>query len=1015
MALPLFAITLFLSAFLLFLVQPMIGKMILPKLGGTPQVWNTCMMFFQTVLLIGYGYSHAVSTRLSLKNQLLVHGCFLLVPLLFLIPNGPFNVTGWIPPTEDNPIPSTLLLLSVVVGVPFMVVSTSAPLLQRWFSYTGHPAAKDPYFLYGASNLGSLLALVCYPFIVEPNFVLNAQAWIWLGGYVALIALIVVCAATVWGTPANQFADLPPDVGAGEASPAPPPIKETSTAIQPASPMRGVSRKKGFKLAESAVETPAPLTQHRPDVMTWGRRIRWILLAAVPSSLMLGVTSYASIDLSPFPLLWVVPLALYLLSFILVFSKWPTVWTAGPHSVMLFIQPLAILAMCLIIVAGGHNPSHAFVSFLGFFIVACALHGELAKDRPTPAHLTEYFLLMSVGGMIGGVFNGLFAPIVFTGVVEYPLAIILACIVRPKITENGWVDDLILKSSPDLERWVQDKGDQMAVAFGGQPRRSTYLLNYALDIVLGLLVLGLAYWIRTSADSDTAWGWKNESGKNGLVKVLKFLGFSGRGIDSFYQPAYNAGVFGIPMLVAFFMASRPWRFGIAVAGILLANVYLIDRERNIDKAERSYFGVLRVQHRLDGYAPATVEGASLQIRDRDDLPKYHFLMHGTTHHGQNYYEPEKLSRLATTYYHRWGPVGIIMERYNWLKGPQNTFWADNRMPASMVGLGASSLGMGNLPLNQICNVWSEPPFATIGLGTGTMASYGRPLQHVVYYEIDEKVRNFSLPPPGEKMFFNYLAGALNRGVNLEVIMGDARLSMQNSTPGPKALRDAKESDRTLDEIPAGKPRPGSLFFLEKRHVDSMLPEPKFIQNKEASLHPEREKYFMVIVVDAFSSDAIPIHLTTKQAIELYMDQLRDDGVLCMHTSNRHMDLVKPIVDIAEELNLAYVVGHDPGSERTRGAKIDHRSMGHFGSEYVMLSRNKERLMIRDKKGPDGKIIRGLEKILLDPTKSPHPETNPYVGLDADKFYGEQRQWYIPNPPGMRIWTDDFSNIISILR
>jgi len=1004
LALPLFAITLFVSAFLLFLVQPLIGKMILPKLGGTPQVWNTCMMFFQTVLLVGYGYSHTVSTRLSLKKQLIVHGLFLLVPLLFLIPNGPFNVTGWIPPTEDNPIPSTLLLLSMVVGIPFLVVSTSAPLLQRWFSYTGHPAARDPYFLYGASNLGSLLALVCYPFIVEPLFVLNTQTWIWLVGYVALMALVAACVAIVWNTPPQvQLADMPPDVGAGEASPAPPPMKETSTAIQPASALRGVSRKKGAKLAaaEAVPEAAVRSSQPRPDVMTWGRRIRWTLLAAVPSSLMLGVTSYASVDISPFPLLWVIPLALYLLSFILVFSKWPLPWTETPHSAMLFIGPLAILVMCFIILVHAHNPNHVFVSFLGFFLVACVCHGELAKDRPTPKHLTEYFLLMSFGGMIGGVFNGLFAPLVFTGVVEYPLAIICACLIRPKISESGWSDNLVLKASPDLEKWVQDTGDQMAVAFGGQPRRSTYLLNYVFDIILGLLVLALAFWL---ANNAAAWGWRsNTPAKNGIMRFLKFIGFGQEGVLEWHNAAYNAAVFGIPMICAFLLASRPWRFGFAVAGILLANLYFLDRDANLLYAGRSYFGVLRVLNDED-VANGNVEAneKNFDKKDLDDprqplTAKFHYLMHGTTYHGRNYYEPPTISRLATTYYHRWGPVGIVMERYNWFKGPQNTFWSDARLPTGMIGLGAAPMGMGNLPLDQICHVWSEPPYATIGLGTGTMASYGRPLQHVVYYEIDEKIRSFNLPLNTKKPpFFNYLSGALNRGSNLEVIMGDARLSMANS----------QQKDT---------PRPGSMFRVDKEGV--------ITQDNENFLHPRRDKYYRVIVVDAFSSDAIPIHLTTKEAIELYVSQLQDEGVLCMHTSNRHMDLTKPIVDIAEELGLAYVVGHDPGSDRRKNAKADNFSLGHFGSEYVMLARSK------DKKGPDGKLIPGrlniknLEKVLLYPTKPFNAATNPVCGMDATKVYdprfpeadNNRKMWYIPTPAGNRLWTDDFSNIIGILR
>src|SRR5206468_3840218 len=197
LALLLYAVTLFVSAFILFLVQPMIGKMILPKLGGTPQVWNTCMVFFQMVLLAGYAYTHTATTRLTLRQQLLIHIGLLLLPFLVLLPNGPFNVEGWRPTLGANPFFETLLLLTMIVGLPFFVVSTSAPLLQKWFANTGHPAAKDPYFLYGASNLGSMLALLSYPFLVEPWLTLSTQAYVWTAGYVFFVLMFIGCALMV--------------------------------------------------------------------------------------------------------------------------------------------------------------------------------------------------------------------------------------------------------------------------------------------------------------------------------------------------------------------------------------------------------------------------------------------------------------------------------------------------------------------------------------------------------------------------------------------------------------------------------------------------------------------------------------------------------------------------------------------------------------------------------------------------------------------------------------------------
>ncbi|HYT90798.1 MAG TPA: hypothetical protein VEL76_18965 [Gemmataceae bacterium] len=343
----LFAVTLFVSAFLLFLVQPMIGKMILPSLGGTPAVWNTCMVFFQAVLLAGYFYTHSVTTWLPTRRQLLLQGGVLVLPLLFL----PFTIGNWTPPTESNPVFALLFLLLLVVGIPFLVVATSAPLLQRWFSRTGHRAAKDPYFLYGASNLGSMLALLAYPALIEPNLPVSSQTTLWGWSYALFIVLTVACAAVVWVAPAT--AEIPGSASSKIASVTEPaaasPSAATaeSVAVRPA--RRGWRSRKGptqrletrgsqsVGLSEPAVkgETPAP-----PAEVTLLRRLRWIGLAAVPSSLMLGVTTYLTTDIAAIPLFWIVPLALYLLSFILVFLRWPVEWTKTPHTAVLILQPL---------------------------------------------------------------------------------------------------------------------------------------------------------------------------------------------------------------------------------------------------------------------------------------------------------------------------------------------------------------------------------------------------------------------------------------------------------------------------------------------------------------------------------------------------------------------------------------------------------------------------------------------------------------------------------------------------
>jgi len=367
-----FALTLFLSAALLFMVQPMIGKMLLPALGGTPAVWNTCMVFFQAVLLLGYAYTHFVA-KLTRRAQLLLQAVVLLAPLAFL----PFSLGNWQPPTEDNPVLAVLALLAVLVGVPFFVVSTTAPLLQKWFGFTGHPAAKDPYFLYGASNFGSMLGLLLYPVLVEPNFAVDDQAMLWRYAYLAFTALVFGCIAFCFATRAPQrTAPVEPTAVTGKAP-------DVSIAVAPSN-----------------------------AAVTWRRRLRWIALAAIPSSLMLGMTTYLTTDIAAIPFFWVIPLALYLMTFIAVFARWPVVWTGEPHEFVLYAQPCFLMFLMMVFLASLSPPIWlTFLLHIGAFVfITLMCHGELAKDRPGAERLTEFYLWMSFGGMLGGLFNALFAP-----------------------------------------------------------------------------------------------------------------------------------------------------------------------------------------------------------------------------------------------------------------------------------------------------------------------------------------------------------------------------------------------------------------------------------------------------------------------------------------------------------------------------------------------------------------------------------------------------------------------------
>lgn len=379
----LFSVTLFVSAALLFSVQPMVGKMLLPLLGGTPAVWNTCMLFFQATLLVGYAYAHGSCQWLGVRRQAAAHVALLLLPLLVL----PVAVgAGQAPPADRTPIPWLLAQLTVGVGVPFVIVSTTAPLLQRWFAGSGHAQAKDPYFLYVASNAGSLLTLLAYPLLLEPTLRVNQQSQAWTCVYGLFVVLVTGCAIVVWRSRAMRAtAEIAvPDAGQADTA---------------------------------------------NDYPTLSRRLWWVFLAFVPSSLMLGVTTYITTDIAAVPLLWVLPLGLYLLSFVIVFARRPVL----PPRVMGRILPFVVLPLTYLMMLSAAERRWVYVVLhLGvFFVAAVSCHGRLAASRPAARHLTEYYFWMAVGGVLGGVFNTLLAPAVFPIVFEYPLALALACCAVP--------------------------------------------------------------------------------------------------------------------------------------------------------------------------------------------------------------------------------------------------------------------------------------------------------------------------------------------------------------------------------------------------------------------------------------------------------------------------------------------------------------------------------------------------------------------------------------------------------
>jgi hypothetical protein len=367
----------FVSALLLFSVQPLFTKMVLPRLGGSPAVWSVAMVFFQSLLLGGYAYAHYLMQIRTRWIPVTVHLALLVVALLTL----PLSIAnGWGEPPASGYAFWLLGLFAVSIGLPFFALAANNPLLQAWFVRTGHPNGTDPYFLYASSNIGSFLALLSYPVLLEPMFTLRTQNLIWTAGYGLLIVLIAACGMLLLRSPVKAGVDMP-----AEETDAPPP--------------------------------------------PWRLRARWIFLAAVPSGLLIAVTAHISTDVAAAPLLWVLPLSLYLLTWVLVFQSRPLL----PHKWMLIAQPLAIAGVIVLLAVGGEQ--NLLLTLGGhlacFFIIAMACHGELARTRPAAKYLTGFYVALSFGGMVGGLFAGLIAPYAFSWVAEYPILLALAALCRP--------------------------------------------------------------------------------------------------------------------------------------------------------------------------------------------------------------------------------------------------------------------------------------------------------------------------------------------------------------------------------------------------------------------------------------------------------------------------------------------------------------------------------------------------------------------------------------------------------
>ncbi|MFL5329128.1 MAG: spermidine synthase [Gemmataceae bacterium] len=825
----LFAVTLFLSATLLFLIQPMIAKMLMPLAGGTAAVWSTCMVFFQAALLGGYWYAHAGPKRMGARGFAKPHAFLLLLPLAALAVSAYFGspltpIKSLAPRGEDYPFFNLVLLLGALVGLPFFFLATSAPLLQRWFAETDSPYASDPYFLYAASNLGSLLGLVAYPAFVERYLPLKQQAWLFAGGFALWVVLIWICAKAI-------------------------------AASQPKAHV------------EAAAGPPIPLAE----------RLRWMILAAVPSSLMLSVTSFATVDLAPIPLFIVVPLGVYLLTFVIAFAR-PGEWLS---KVMGLAAPVALLLLVFMQVSDT-KPKNLMLG-LGihvgvFFVTALACHVELARRRPPAGRLTEFWLWVSFGGVVGGMFNALVAPVIFKEHSEYILGLIMACFLVPR---------------------------GVAARCEGQP--VSLFFDVAIPVIVGCAVfLAVRFWnVSLSASIGSLKDVTHVTGIRDWLQEHKFA------VNE--EQIKTILCYGIPILIVFAFVERPLRFGLSVAAICFAataNLYQLESTDafpfvkvsspdDVKLRSRSFFGVLKVTQ--EPSHPAAIENM------------YYRLVHGTTLHGmqrrevvadqatdlmhwmfnnqseaQAYYEdiwtkagsPEAARKILQeeplTYYHRRGPAGEVFSL---------------------------------TPAGQ-----SNKPVAFIGFGTGSLCAYAKPEQAVTIYEIDPAVRRISTNPE----YFSYYSAAEKRGAKLNMIMGDARLRIEEAAPNT----------------------------------------------------------FAVIAVDAFSSDSIPIHLLTKEAIQLYFSKLAPDGVLALHVSNRYLELDKIVARLAEDLGKSAYQWKDQDEWSDGNCAVKSRS------NWIVLVNKPEHA---------GVLLKGTKV---------EEEGIKWGKMTAD--------------PAVPLWTDDFSNILSVM-
>ncbi len=819
-AAPVFALAMFSSAALIFVLQPLFARMVTPLLGGSPAVWNASMAFFQAALLVGYVYAHLLARVADLRVQAVVHAIALLLAWLVL----PVHVTPLLgEPNSEHPALWLVGVLTLSVGAPFAAASATAPLLQAWYARTGRADAHDPYYLYAASNLGSFGGLLAYPALIEPTLGAHAQSDAWSAGYVVVAALIILSAAMT-----------------------------------------------------ISADGPAPAASKRPQGhASWRERFYWIAAAAIPSALTLGVTLHISTDVASAPMFWVVPLALYLATFVIAFMR----NSAKLEPATLLVHPVALALLVMSYYASGNWIGSITGILAGFFFSALICHLALSASRPSADRLTEFYLFVSLGGVVGGAFAAFLAPVIFNNVYEYPLALAAACLFRPReastmprVTDASvgaagimTVGALVLMRLDTLDAVIViaalgAAAAMIAAGWGDDSRPAP--MRY-LFLGIGAIHAGLVIWCAFNSPSVFVRSVANDAPQITttqpwaallVVSSLLLLMFAVHGTVQPRRDAKNTlgdyahGVaipslllvillvlvgqgLGPQLMVAlglsfcglaiFLNRGRPY----VMAGLVLASflvIFLEDaRGGRIITQERSFFGVLRTR----------------VIEDSDDprVPPLRILMHGTTIHGAQLAAPG-YTRQPLTYYNPRTALG----------------------EAILAGLSTAD----------------HAHMALIGLGAGSSACLTRPQDELTIFEIDPAVVRLSARPGGD---FTYVSECQP---NARVELGDARLQIR------------EEPDETFD----------------------------------------------VIVVDAFSSDAIPAHLLTREALALYLRKVKDTGIVVLHLSNRNLALVSEAARVARDL-------HAPAlfriSERFQQPYVSY--YGGLAASVMIIARSPETL------------------------------------------------------------------------